>query len=91
MLKILHNSNTQCPIYNVGSNDKTSIHQVANILAKKYSLKIDAEKISLKKIDNYMPYISKAKKILGLKINKTSIEGIIKTINILSKKSQCSS
>ena len=91
LLKILHNSNTQCPIYNVGSNDKTSIHQVANILAKKYSLKIDAEKLSLKKIDNYMPSISEAKKILGLKINKTSIEGIIKTINILSKKSQRSS
>jgi dTDP-glucose 4,6-dehydratase len=87
LLKILHNSNTQCPIYNVGSNDKISIHQVANILAKKYSLKIDAEKLSLKKIDNYMPSISEAKKILGLKINKTSIEGIIKTINILSKKS----
>jgi nucleoside-diphosphate-sugar epimerase len=91
LLKILHNSNTQCPIYNVGSNDKISIHQVANILAKKYSLKIDAEKLSLKKIDNYMPSISEAKKILGLKINKTSIEGIIKTINILSKKSQRSS
>ena len=87
LLKILHNSNTKCPIYNVGSNDKISIHQVTNILAKKYSLKIDTEKLSLKKIDNYMPSISKAKKILGLKINKTSIEGIIKTINILSKKS----
>jgi dTDP-glucose 4,6-dehydratase len=91
LLKILDNSNTQCPTYNVGSNDKISIHQVANILAKKYSLKIDAEKLSLKKIDNYMPSISEAKKILGLKINKTSIEGIIKTINILSKKSQRSS
>jgi dTDP-glucose 4,6-dehydratase len=40
LLKILYTSNTQCPIYNVGSNDKTSIHQVANILAKKYSLKM---------------------------------------------------
>ena len=87
LYKILDNSNTQCPIYNVGSDDKISIHQVANVLADKFNLKIDTVKLSLKKIDNYIPNISKAKKILGLKINNTSNEGIIKTINILSKKS----
>ena len=87
LLKILDNSNTQCPIYNVGSNERISIHQVANVLADKFNLKIDTAKLSLKKIDNYIPNISKAKKILGLKINNTSNEGIIKTINILSKKS----
>ena len=87
LLKILDNSNTQCPIYNVGSDDKISIHQVANILADKFNLKIDTKKLSLKKIDNYIPNTSKAKKVLGLKINNTSNEGIIKTINILSTKS----
>ena len=87
LYKILDNSNTQCPIYNVGSNDKISVHQVANVLADKFNLKIATAKLSLKKIDNYIPNISKAKKILGLKINNTSNEGIIKTINILSKKS----
>jgi nucleoside-diphosphate-sugar epimerase len=86
LFKILDNSNTQCPIYNIGSNSKISIHQVTNVLAKKYSLKIDTKKLSLKKNDNYMPNVSKAKKELGLKINNTSVEGIIKTINILSKK-----
>jgi len=30
--------------------------------------------------------INKAKKILGLKISNTSVEGIIKTLNILTKK-----
>ena len=87
LLEILDNANTQCPIYNVGSNNKISIHQVANVLAEKYNLKIDTEKLSSKKIDKYMPNISKGKKILGLKIHNTSIEGIIKTINILSEKS----
>ena len=87
LLKILDNSNTQCPIYNVGSDDKISLHKAANVLAEKYNLKIDTVKLSLKKIDNYIPYISKAKKVLGLKINNTSVEGIIKTVNILSKKS----
>ncbi len=87
LLEILDNANTQCPIYNVGSNNKISIHQVAKVLAEKYNLKIEAEKLSSKKIDKYMPNISKGKKILGLKIHNTSIDGIIKTINILSEKS----
>ena len=87
MLKILDNSNTQCPIYNIGSNDKISIHQVINILAKKYNVRIDSAKLSSKKLDIYILNINKAKKILGLKIYNSSIKGIIKTINILIRKS----
>jgi nucleoside-diphosphate-sugar epimerase len=86
LLKILDNSNTRCPIYNVGSNDKISIHRVINTLAKKYNKRIDSIKLSPKKFDSYLPNINKAKKILGLKISNTSVEGIIKTLNILSKK-----
>jgi nucleoside-diphosphate-sugar epimerase len=86
LLKILDNSNTQCPIYNVGSNNKISIHQVANTLSKKYNLRIDSVKLSSKKFDNYVPNINKAKKILGLKIYSSSIKGVIKTTNILIKK-----
>ena len=86
LLEILDNSNKQCPIYNVGSNNKISMHQVTNVLAEKYNLKIDTVKLSSKKIDNYIPNISKGKKVLGLKIHNTSIEGIIKTVNILYEK-----
>jgi nucleoside-diphosphate-sugar epimerase len=83
LLKILGNSNTQCPIYNVGSDNKISIHEIASTLAKKYDLDIDSPKLSLKKIDNYVPNINKAKKVLGLKINYTSLRAIIETINTL--------
>ena len=86
LLKILDNSNTQCPIYNVGSNDKISILQVTNTLAKKYNVRIDSAKLSSKKFDSYIPNINKAKKILGLKIYSSSIKGVIKTTNILIKK-----
>ena len=86
LLKILDNSNTQCPIYNVGSDDKISIHGIVNTLAKKYTKRINSLKLSSKKFDSYVPNINKAKKILGLKISNTSVEGIIKTLNILSKK-----
>ncbi len=82
LFKILDNANIKCPIYNVGSDNKISIHQIANILANKYDLDIDSPKLSLKKIDCYVPNINKAKKILGLKINYTSLEGIVKTLDI---------
>jgi nucleoside-diphosphate-sugar epimerase len=81
LLKILDNSNNQCPIYNVGSDNKVSIHKIANVLAKKYNLEILSPKISSKKIDNYIPNISKARKELNLNINNNSLEAIQQTIN----------
>jgi dTDP-glucose 4,6-dehydratase len=89
LLKILDNSNNQCPIYNVGSNNKISIQNTANFLAKKYGLKVLSPKILLKKVDNYIPNIEKAKKELNLNNSYTSVSAIIKTINIL-KKNTCS-
>ena len=81
LLKILDNSNNQCPIYNVGSDNKVSIHKIANFLAKKYNLQILSSKILSKKIDNYIPNINKARKELNLTINNDSLEAIQKTIN----------
>ena len=45
LLKILDNSNNQCPTYNVGSDNKVSIHKIANVLAKKYNLKVLSPKL----------------------------------------------
>jgi nucleoside-diphosphate-sugar epimerase len=81
LLKILDNSNNQCPIYNVGSDNKVSIHEIANVLAKKYNLEVLSQKIFSKKIDNYIPNISKARKELNLTINNDSLKAIQKTIN----------
>jgi nucleoside-diphosphate-sugar epimerase len=89
LLKILDNSNKQCPTYNVGSNNKISIQNTANFLAKKYGLKVISPKILSKKVDNYIPNIEKAKKELNLNNYYTSLSAIIKTINIL-KKNTCS-
>ena len=86
LLRILDNSNTKCPIYNVGSDNKISIHRIASVLAKKYDLDIYSPKIYSKKIDNYIPNISKAKRELKLKNNYLSLGAIIKTINLFLKK-----
>jgi nucleoside-diphosphate-sugar epimerase len=85
LLKILDNSNNQCPIYNVGSDNKVLIHKIADVLAKKYNLNVLGPKISSKKIDNYIPNINKAKKELGLKLSYNSQSAIFKNIKVLSK------
>ena len=81
LLKILDHSNTKCPIYNVGSNNKILVQQIAKILARRYNLNVDIPKFTNKINDYYIPDVYKAKKNLKLKNNYTSAEAIIKTIN----------
>jgi len=87
LLKILIHSSQNCPIYNVGSDDAISIHKLATLLAKKYNIGLDSTNIKFSKniLDKYIPNINKAKKQLKLKINLSSLEAIIKTINLLKK------
>jgi len=87
LLKILDHSKKDCPIYNVGSDDFISVHKLAFLLAQKYNLSTNFHntKISKKSIDKYNPNINKAKKELNLKNNYTTLEAIIKTINLLKK------
>jgi dTDP-glucose 4,6-dehydratase len=81
LLKILDNSNNQCPIYNVGSDNKVLIQQIAKILARRYNLNVGIPKFTNKVNDYYIPNVYKAKKNLKLKNNYTSAEAVIKTIN----------
>ena len=68
-------------IYNVGSDDKISIHQVSETLAKKFNLKTSKKIIKLNKIDYYIPNINKAKKKLNLNLKYNSLQSIKKTIS----------
>lgn len=81
LIKILQNSNQKCPIFNVGSDDKISIHQVSKTLAKKFNLKTSKKIIKLNKIDYYIPNINKAKKKLNLNLKYNSLQSIKKTIS----------
>jgi dTDP-glucose 4,6-dehydratase len=90
LLKILNNSNKDCPIYNVGSDDVISIHKLSTILTKKYNLnqEFSNTKMTIKKLDRYIPNIQKAKKELNLKNNYDTLSAIMKTINFLKKKNE---
>jgi len=85
LIKIVENSNINCPIYNVGSENTVNIHKFGNILAKKYNLNCSIGKIDKKKYDMYVPSTNKIKKELYLVTKFTSLQAVNKTISLLRK------
>ena len=86
LLKILYSANTNCPIFNVGSDDTISIHKLAELLGKKYRLTVRKQSKLLNIIiDKYVPSILKAKKKLNLKINFKSFNSVVKTIELIKR------
>ncbi len=86
LLKILHNSNTKCPIYNVGSDQGTDIRKLAFNLSRKYKLDIKFEKIVSNFEDRYVPSIQKAKKELKLRLKYNSLDAVNDVIQSIQNK-----
>ena len=70
IIKILINSNSNCNIYNVGSDESVTINKLAKLISYKFKKHIDFKNpnISAENLDYYVPSVKKAKKILKLKI-----------------------
>ncbi len=84
LTKIVINSNINCPIYDVGSNEKIELRELALRIGKIFNKPIVFKKYKSSKIDKYIPNINKTKKKLKLKIIsklnesiKLSIKGIL--------------
>jgi nucleoside-diphosphate-sugar epimerase len=86
ILKILLKSNKKFSVYNVGSNDPVTIHQLGLALSKKYKVKFKSNLESSKFNDYYLPNIEKVKKTFGLKLKYNSMQAIMKTIEDIKKK-----
>ncbi len=67
MMEILVNANSKCPIFNVGSDEALTISELAKKVGSYFGVDVDSEKLSSPKIDRYIPSISKALNMLGLK------------------------
>jgi nucleoside-diphosphate-sugar epimerase len=81
---IVKNSNTRCPIYNVGSDKIINLRKLVKIISKLFDKKPLMKNVSSKKFDFYAPSITKAKKELNLKISinlNDSINSTIKSLN----------
>ena len=85
LITILNNSNTKCPIYNVGSdkviNLKNLTKKIGNMTNKKISIKIKKSN----KFDYYIPSILKAKKELNLKNSINLKDALSSTINVINE------
>ena len=82
LITILKNSNTKCPIYNVGSdkviNLKNLTKKIGIMSNKKISIKIKKSN----KFDYYIPSILKAKKELNLKNSISLKDALSSTISV---------
>jgi nucleoside-diphosphate-sugar epimerase len=83
LLNIVKNASTDCPIYNVGSDQEINIRKLAIYLSSKYKLSTKLKKIRSSFIDRYLPSILKAKKDLNLELKYNTIDSINEVINRL--------
>ena len=67
LLTIIHYSNYNCPIFNVGSNKSINVRTLAKLIGKTYKKKVLLKKLKNKTCDCYVPSINKAKRLLKLK------------------------
>ena len=85
LFKILINSNKKFDIFNVGSDESTTIENLAKLIGKKFNKTVIKQKRkNINEIDYYVPSTIKAKKKLNLKINhglKNSLMDLLTHIN----------
>jgi len=77
LMKIADYANTSCPIFNVGSDQETSIVDLAKIISRKFDLDCNITEITDTKVDRYIPSTLKARKLLNLSLKfdlKNSID-----------------
>jgi nucleoside-diphosphate-sugar epimerase len=87
MMTIIDHASTQCPIYNVGSDQEVLLGDLAKNLAISYGGIAHVNKIKSDKIDRYVPSIEKANGALGLGLKYDLDAAIKETLqNICSKK-----
>jgi nucleoside-diphosphate-sugar epimerase len=80
LMTIAENSHSNCPVYNVGSDQEILIEDLASMMSNIFSVKTSIPLINDAKIDRYIPSINKAKKELGLNLKFNLIQSINETI-----------
>ncbi len=83
LVKIIENSNFNCPVYNVGSNKEINMFELATFFSNKYNIKLISKNYNLNEIEYYVPSTEFATKDLGLKNNVSFKNGIKKILSNL--------
>jgi dTDP-glucose 4,6-dehydratase len=83
MIGILVSANSNCPTFNLGSDEEISIGELANKIATCFKVSVDAESIIYEKIDRYIPSVKKAFEELGLVCEYDLDQAIHKTLFLI--------
>jgi nucleoside-diphosphate-sugar epimerase len=85
LMTLAENANSQCPIYNVASDQEFEIREVAHIVSKVFNVGVKSVKCSNESIvDRYIPSVEKVKNELGLSEKYEIKDSILMSANILS-------
>ncbi len=79
LMTIAQASSTMCPIINVGSNESVELHDLGIKISKLFSVGKRIKNISEKVEDRYIPCISKAMYDLGLRVETSLDDAILKS------------
>jgi len=63
LMKVALQSNTKCPIFNVGSDEAIEIRDLANQIADEYNVAVKIAPITENKIDRYVPNTYKLRRL----------------------------
>jgi nucleoside-diphosphate-sugar epimerase len=80
LINILLKKNMRQNIFNVGSEDKIELNELAKILALKFNLKLIQKKKIKKKVNFYVPSVNRYKRIFKFKKKQSSLRAILATI-----------
>lgn len=81
LMQIAASSSPKAPVFNVGSDEAISIHDLGRKVANYFDVKASIAAINSESINRYVPSIDKAKSQLGLKLTKNLDESIQITIS----------
>lgn len=82
LMRIGQISSVSCPIFNVGSDEEISIHDLARKIANYFQVGLELPRIESASVDRYIPSISKARSI-GCEIEFNLEQAIKKTLQVL--------
>jgi len=80
LMTLADNSKSQCPIYNVASDEEVEIGELANIISGIFNVNVVNKKRKLNLLDRYIPSIKKANDELKLFNNHSLEESILMSI-----------
>lgn len=88
LMTIAENASSTCPIFNVGSDEAISIHDLGKLVAAYFNVNAQLEPIIDTKVDRYIPSIAKASNTLGLKLNFNVSSALHETVLQILPKQQ---